>query len=341
MYERNRGSPFVERSSGERFALTRLSRTDLREVNLALSHRGFGTNQIPAPDAPIDFANVNFPDDVSFDGFVFVGPARFDGACFAGANSVCDNAVFIDTTSFAGAEFQGDFRCTATTFGGFAELSGAKFRRHASFHECIFRDSSAFEQTQFSDSVRFDQSTFVGGASFAGVLFEHEAYFDGADLQTSALFRRAQFKSQVPRFFDAKVPEYTEWQDVNWPKTPENVDDAWDHIQRYQCLARLMNSHEKVDEQRFFFRKELRVRRATQSWNLVRLMNFAYELICGYGHGLKRALGWWLGNIVVGAKLLCGSNIPELMEDKDFPEATLSAFCEYPYALLVLQRLLA
>ena len=334
MYERNRRGSFVERASGERSVLSPLSNTDRMEMNRALSARGFANCQIPDPDEPINFTNVNFPDDVSFDGFVFMGPARFDSARFAGPNSTFDNAVFSDTTSFAGAEFLGDFRCTATSFEGFTELSGAKFRRRASLNRCIFRDSSAFQQTQFADSARFDRSTFVGGANFAEALFEHEVHFDSADFQTSAVFRRAQFKSYAPRFFEAKLPEYTEWQEVNWPKPPNSADDCWDYIQRYQCLARLMNGLEKFDDQHLFVRMELRVRRATEPWNPVGWMNFAYELICGYGYGLKRAVAWWLGNIVVGAKLLCGSNIPALMEDKALPQATLNAFSDYPHALL-------
>ena len=95
MYERNRRGSFVERASGERSVLSPLSNTDRMEMNRALSARGFANCQIPDPDEPINFTNVNFPDDVSFDGFVFMGPARFDSARFAGPTSAFDNAVFL------------------------------------------------------------------------------------------------------------------------------------------------------------------------------------------------------------------------------------------------------
>ena len=96
-----------------------------------------------------------------------------------------------------------------------------------------------------------------------------------------------------------------------------------------------MNGLEKRADHRFFVTREMRTQRMTQRLtNPIRWLNLAYELVCGYGYGFKRVVSWWVGNIAVGAVLLCASNIPQLTKDKTLLGATLEAFSDYHSALL-------
>ncbi len=76
-------------------------------------------------------------------------------------------------------------------------------------------------------------------------------------------------------------------------------------MERYQCLARLMNDLQKFDYHHLFFRKELHARRRAEPRSLTTLMDLLYEGICDYGNGLGQVALIWLVHMILGAMALC------------------------------------
>ena len=304
------------------------------DIKTALQHRGFGDSPIPEANVPIDFSNVNFNERTRFEGFVFDGSTSFEEARFNGSLHSFENAIFINGTQFRGADFLGPFYGLGMRFvgAGSAVFERATFRTEATFSHSQFQWDALFEGARFSEDARFDHCEFASRADFADADFQQEVEFSSAKFLDRAQFQQAKFQTSVPNFFEAELAEYIEWHNAEWPKKTDGLEEALDHIQRYQRLARLMIGLEKFDDQRFFERQEMRVRRATQRWGPVRCMNIAYQYICGYGYGLKRAIAWWLGNIVGGAVLLCLLKTLQLAKDDPVPRAAAEAFAEFPRA---------
>ena len=185
---------------------------------------------------------------------------------------------------------------------------------------------------------------FRRGARFANAVFEKAADFQSAVFQGSTHFLRTKFRACVPDFFEATLHEYTEWHGSEWPEVPDAADDARDQVQRYQRLGRLMNGHEKFNDQHFFFRKELRAQRRAEGWSIAGAMNWSYGLVCGYGYDLSRIAMIWAAHIFLGAVALWsistfnGSELTLLWRTAhsgigDFPDALAISFAN-AHALL-------
>ena len=333
-----------EMTLGHEIEFPKLTAEDHQDIRQALDGRGFAGHPIPHRNSPIDFADVEFPAMTSFMGFVIGGATKFDRAKFPDAIAFFNEVTFAGNISFDDAEFDGDFVAIKSEFAGSITFSGAIFSRSAAFAGCKFQTNVGFENAHFLGDVYFNGCTFRSGAWFANVVFEQAADFGSTEFQGPTHFLRTEFRTRVPGFFEATLHEYTEWHGSQWPEVPDNSDDARDQVQRYQRLSRLMNGHEKFNDQHFFFRRELRAQRRAEGWSIAGVMNWTYGLVCEYGYGLSRIAMIWLAHIVLGAVSLWGisvfkgSEFTLLWRDAypaigDFPDALAISFAN-SHALL-------
>ena len=294
----------ADRGTGTNIPYPTLTPEDVETIRWALFNRGFSLEQIPTKNEPIDFSYVDLPDGACFDGFRFVGPTTFESARFVGPSLSFIDTRFFGETTFKDVDFWGEFDCTAMSFQDSLCFDGATFHRTASFDGSNFRGQSTFAGTKFLGTVTFLRCSFERSVEFSGTEFHNDVLFNEAKFHSSAHFQRADFRGTVPGFFEATFPEYIVWHKNKWPKVPKFTDQALDHIQSFQRLARMMGDLEKFDDQRMFEREEMRVRRRVDMWFPAGLMNQAYALISDYGYGLLRVILWWLGHIVLGAIVL-------------------------------------
>ena len=313
----------------------------MRGIQHELWNRGFADGLTPGRDEPIDFSYVIFPAGTCFAGFNFVGTTTFKGARFDGQSHSFNAATFQEEVTFERAEFSGDFDAKGATFAKALRLDNANFNGNTAFEGSQFFGQSSFNSAQYQGDAEFHRCKFIGNATFMDTEFHSSVFFNMAEFETTVLFQRAQFRGNVPMFFEATLPEYTEWDDSKWPDSPTGYDQALDHIQRYQRLAKLMNQLEKFDDQRMFVRLEMRARRRIERWkvagqielwNIAFTMNWIYDSICGYGYGLTRVVILWLAHMVVGAGLLCLTKISVLMDEERLWEATRTAFSDFHLA---------
>ena len=320
---------------GHEIEFPKLTSDDYQKIREVLDRRGFPGHPIPHRNSAIDFADVEFPGMTSFMGFVIGGETRFDRATFPDAIAFFNEVTFAGNISFDDAEFNGAFIALKSEFAGSISFSGANFSRSANFSGCKFLTNVGFENAQFMGDAYFNGCTFRHGARFANAAFDQGADFGSTDFQGATHFLRTKFKTRIPGFFEATLHEYTEWHGSEWPQVPINDDDARDQVQRYQRLTRLMNGHEKFNEQHFFFRKELRAQRRADGWSIAGAMNWFYGLVCDYGYGLSRIATIWLAHIMIAAAALWGIRILEASE-RMFPwREACSSIGDFPDALAV------
>ena len=297
--------------------------------------RGFRRADVPDLNSTIDFSGVDFREETCFDGFVFAGPVAFDGARFGVGSHSFNGAIFDQQATFDRAEFVGEFSGSRMLFSSLASFKGVKFRSNALFGNSRFRTDPNFSNALFEQRAWFHGCTFGDAARFTDTEFRGVTDFDQVEIQNNCLFRGASFDGTVPRFFGATLPEYTDWHGAKWPKVATKADEALDQLQAYQRLARMMNGLEKFDDQRMFVRQEMRVRRRVDGWFPVGSMNLAYELICDYGHGLRRVAGWWLAHMLSGAIALSFSKFIRSSDQEPAWQAIRESFSEFGSAMLV------
>ena len=324
-----------EMTMGHEIQFPKLTSDDWQKIRQALDSRGFSGHPIPHRNSAIDFSDVEFPRMTSFMGFVIGGEARFDRAKFPDAVALFNEVTFAGNISFENAEFDGDFIAIKSEFAGSISFSGEKFSRSLAFSGCKFLTHVAFEKARFMGDTHFNGCTFRRGARFADAAFEQEADFGSSEFQGPTHFLRTKFKTRIPGFFEATLHEYTEWHGSEWPRVPVNPDDARDQVQRYQRLTKLMNGHEKFNDQHFFFRKELRAQRRAEGRSIAGAMNWSYGLVCEYGYGLSRIVMIWFAHIILAAVALWGIRVFDESEHTISWRAAYSSIGEFPDALAI------
>ena len=346
----------VESRLGHEIELPTLTREDLQTIRAALDARGFQGVDIPHVNSSIDFAGVEFSHQTWFNDFVFGGDTIFDAARFAGPVNIFMSAIFAGNVSFRGTEFRGQFvgsgmeiagstnfnhatflrdaDFTGCKFLAFAEFGGARFMEATRFNRSSFA-SVGFQSTVFDSAASFEQCDFGSDAMFPGTVFENRVEFNGAQFAGVTSFRQAQFKDRVPGFSEANLHEFTDWNEASWPKTPTSLVIAREHVERYQCLARMMSDLQKFDYHHLFFRKELQARRHAEPRSLATVGNLLYQGICDYGNGLGRVALIWLVHIIFGAKALCVAKFIDSWDQGSKWRALRESFSNFHDALLL------
>ena len=282
--------------------LPQLTDEDNRIIRRALNTRGFGGVPIPHVNNPIDFSNTVFPQLTTFLGFVFVGEVRFDNVMFLNGPLIFKDATFAgNVVNFDGATFCTETIFFSTKFTGSSSFKKTRFLKDVYFSHAKFLGKTNFVSTKFAGNVNFFSAKFEHDAGFVKTVFAHKANFQSAEFKGPTRFQEACFETRVPSFFETTLHEYTDWHDAKWPSVPDDTNEAREQVQCYQRLALMMNKIEKPDNRHLFFRKEMRARRRADRRSIASVMNWLYEFICDYGHGLTRIFGFWLGHVAVGA----------------------------------------
>ncbi|OHV80347.1 hypothetical protein LCM4579_22425 [Ensifer sp. LCM 4579] len=203
------------------------------------------------------FSRMHFKSDAYF------GSARLGSVRFI-------EPTFVVSADFAHAEFAGDV--------GFFN---AMFHGGSVFIDAVFGASAEFRGAAFKDRAWFDRTIWRGArVSFTNVRFE-----------AGSRFRGATFVKCVPDFRGAVLHEATELDGVTWPAIFNEDTDQQANLYAYERLKLEMERLKKHEDEQFFFRQELRVRRALMKpWSFGWLLNSAYEKLSGYGSSFMRPL---------------------------------------------------
>ena len=284
------------------------------------------------------FDNASFDENADFRNTVFGGRATFDNTEFRGTKpgfgngNLFDGAIFGNTASLKGASFSRTTNFSKAKFRAGAYFDNAKFQLPsggALFVQSEFLAEVSFKKANFAVNTGFDHATFHDKADFQEASFDQRIIFNNVTFKAETSFRQALFRTP-PRFFEAKLHEDTDFGDVKWKtaevaywrpwwkdlfvcrprkqhkRSAKNADDAarsWDR------LALIMNRFEKPHERHTFYRLRMRAQRQPGKADLLSMMNRLFDVTCDYGWGLGRALGWWVGHIVVFAILLAACTV--------------------------------
>ncbi len=282
----------------------------------------------------ISFSGLIFPTNALFEGAAFagsafflktefVGFAKFDKATFSDS-AIFNNAIFTHGASFSDATFS-SASFDHATFVGLASFTKATFTKGAIFNEAIFsfalfwgvtfppvtRFSKAtfsrgahFSEATFGNEAHFDQATFAGAVFFSKAVFTGLADFTSCEFKSHTEFDRAKFESSVPTFFDSRLREATLWAGSTWPPPPKDQGAAAFQVLAYERLKAEMERLNRNLEAQFFFAKELRAQRARETrYSPRRALNFAYQILSGYGQSVRLPVFWLVMVFVFGASL--------------------------------------
>ncbi|MDA9639531.1 pentapeptide repeat-containing protein [SAR116 cluster bacterium] len=189
------------------------------------------------------------------------------------------NFYFGFKTVFVGStfDFLADF--TGATFGADVYFIGAKFDLMADFSHSRFRKSAAF--SVIKDAMDAAPMSFLG----------------------------AKFCSNAPIFYGRRMHENTDWTDAVWPKTSDSEDQLKSDIRAYERLRLIARDLGKVNDEHFFFRKEMDCARVLVRFQKKGLRRFVsvtpfwlFRAFSNYGHSFERpAFGllclWSLGSL--------------------------------------------
>jgi uncharacterized protein YjbI with pentapeptide repeats len=139
---------------------------------------------LPPRDADIDFSNVEFEYNASFEQYLF------------GRYSLFRSATFTDGAHFNGATFTNEADFAGATFTFLAAFDGALFSREADFGDATFVSGADFVRAAFSSMADFRRATYCD-ANFTGAAFSGGANFESASFSGKALFGSATFTARA------------------------------------------------------------------------------------------------------------------------------------------------
>ena len=250
----------------------------------------------------VNFQDFYFPVSVFFAGSSFTGYAGFEESTFAGTADFT-KSTFAGTASFEKSTFAKLAIFAGSSFTGYAGFEKSTFAGTASFEESTFTKAAFFEESTFAGAADFKKSTFAGDADFKKSTFAGPAYFGKSKYENKTSFQNVTFKV-APLFFETTLHEDTDWTGITWPAKPANKEDATEYVRRYDRLALMMSTLKQPDNEHQFFRLSMRAKEVRDGWGISTGLSRLYGLFFGYGWGLKRALGLWVANLVLGAGYL-------------------------------------
>ena len=169
----------------------------------------------------IEFKDVSFDGDATFEKVTASGTVVFTGSTFAGAadfdevtfgrDVLFDDTHFDQKASFRGVECRGGTALLVddASFAGAVFSDHVTFKRgrfgYSNFTDAEFVDDAVFKRSEFTDDVLFDDVRFNGGADFDEVLFDGDSTFTNAVFAGTATFRGAIFNGGTNHIEDDAV----------------------------------------------------------------------------------------------------------------------------------------
>ena len=151
----------------------------------------------------VEFERFLFPCDTNFRGSTFNGDADFRGITFSeNANfskttfkryAHFSKATFSGHTNFSETTFNGYVHLGKATFSGIADFRGSTFSDYVDFSESTFSGYANFRGSTFNGVANFRETTFSGVAGFTRVTFEAKSYVLSSENSLQNLFEEAIF----------------------------------------------------------------------------------------------------------------------------------------------------
>ncbi len=171
------------------------------------------------------------------------------------------------------------------------------------FTSTDFVRDAHFTSAIFFGNVDFEHATFPSGAIFTDATFYKEVKFDGATFEGHTNFINTKLKKYVPTFHKATIHSNISWSRVikHWPSSKKLTDEIISYNQNaYENLVSHMKKLDKYHDEHFFYRQEMRCRRASENF-FIRFPYAVYDAVSDYGYSIGWAFSWWLGHILLGA----------------------------------------
>ncbi len=162
---------------------------------------------ITVEDEEIDLSGFIFPGMTNFEEAQFLATTRFGGAQFSGETRFRDAKFFreawFDRVQFlAEAQFQEVQLLSRSWFKGAqfcgaADFDKARFAGETWFDEVLFCDRTRFGAARFTSETRFHKARFSGDIGFQNAQFSSMAWFDKAQFAGEARFDEAEFSANA------------------------------------------------------------------------------------------------------------------------------------------------
>ncbi|HEV2556477.1 MAG TPA: pentapeptide repeat-containing protein [Bosea sp. (in: a-proteobacteria)] len=245
-----------------------------------------------------EFGGSSFSDHANFSDSIFSGRADFEGASLADATF--SKAKF-GAASFQQARFFGEAVFDNATFVGGTTFAKASFSKRSSFLRAVYSSDAIFDGVTFFGSASFDKVSLSGTAGFQNAAFAARVGFEDAKLQSATNFAGVRFTRDPPRFHGASLHEGTQWHGALWPPTPDDTEQAQQHVYSYERLKQEMERLKKHDDELQFFEREMRSRRIVEGKrSAAGLLNLAYDCLSGYGRSILRPMLGLVATFLLG-----------------------------------------
>lgn len=224
----------------------------------------------------------------------------------------------VDQIDFGGTKYHSIFALNNCVFGS-VTFENATFNHDVELGSSSFTELARFTKTKFKDGVRFASTTFSGFAIFSEATFNNYTYFQSVNFGSAVFFSEATFEifanfndgvfaetarfdcvkfgGAVPKFYNCNFHQNTrfELRADHWPMvTKENARDS---KEAYTRLRLAMNQLQKVDDEQFFYRQEMRCKELLEDPFHAGLIK-GFRWLSDYGHSVWRPVlilfGLWL-----------------------------------------------
>ena len=310
-----------------------LSSTDKATLD-RIALRCGGHPHFSQPDF-MNLSDIRFSKRVALDGLTLVS-CSFRNAIFEKGLHAADGTRFFEECYFDAASFQSGvnfykIQCHGPLYFSdvqfqYAGFLSVQFQGGASFARSVFKRGAKFDDSQFEERywsggitvlqlADFRGSAFTGHTSFRNVTFgkDERAYrvrswpsrradFSNARFEAPTVFRRASFAGP-PAFFEAKLHEDTDFEDVQWHNFAERRVDVDYAVRAWERLELMMNQLEKPLDRHLFFRLKMRAQRR-RSGSFLRLLSWAFDKTSDYGWDVRRACVSWAAHWVAAGAVL-------------------------------------
>ena len=258
-----------------------------------------------------DFTNTKFASHTRFRKTIFRAKVKFDKAEFTNS-AVFNKTKFLDYVTFKDVNFFNSAYFDEVEFSKDVVFENTEFSESAGFTGVIFSGTANFKNVVFCGKTakfaeaNFKKAKFFENAVFTNATFREEIKFDGVTFEGRTDFINTKFKKYVPTFHKADMHSNTSWSRVtkNWPSSKKLTNEIISYNQNtYENLASHMKELDKYHDEHFFFRQEMRCRRAFENF-FIRFSYVFYDVVSDYGYSIGRAFSWWLGHILLGAVVI-------------------------------------
>ncbi len=250
---------------------------------------------------------VQSPDLVGLDGGNVSAPMWLRDADIA--NLAIDNVIFtarvrasnarIAAIEIAHSQFQRRTTFTGTKFDSLTFRTVAfdrlRFEKVIVEHPADIQDmriqgASSWVGCQFKDDARIQKCQFLGEADFGSSRWAKAVSFIDTVFKARTIFANSTFSIFAPDFRGAVLHEATELHGIEWPPVGGQRGQLRANLYAYERLKQEMERLKKHEDEQFFFRKELRVRRTLDGLGLNAILNFLYAALSSYGSSVARPL---------------------------------------------------